>query len=203
MRTSRGYDRKDRTPLSTHCKEIEECLHLIRDNKDIEKNIKRLMEDIVEANKKDKITVIMGNGGSAADAQHFAAELVCTFENRHRKGIKAVALNTDTSILTAWSNDFEFESVFERQVETLGKTVGVCIGLSTSGKSKNVINALRAAKKVEASCWLISGNEGEQEGSTNTIRLPSKRTATVQTLTQVVYHTICSEVESRICGDMC
>ena len=203
MRETRECNREDKTLLSTYCKEIEECLHLITTNKDIEKSIKTLTEHIIEASKKDRITVILGNGGSAADAQHFAAELVCTFENRHRKGIKALALNTDTSILTAWSNDFEFESVFARQVETLGKTVGVCIGLSTSGKSRNVINALRAAKEVDAKCWLISGHESTQQGNTNTIRLPSTRTATVQTLTQIVFHTICAEVESEICKDMC
>ena len=102
---------------------------------------------IEKINNDGKITAIFGNGGSAADAQHFAAELVCTYKSRNRKPYKAIALTTDTSIITAWANDFEYESIFARQLKHLENNIGFIIGLSTSGKSKNVIKSTRILKK--------------------------------------------------------
>ena len=107
------------------------------------------------ANQKGSITAIFGNGGSTSDAQHFARELICTYEDKKRKGIKALALNTNISILTAWSNDFSFDEIFSRQVETLGDTIGICIGLSASGRSQNVIRGLEKAASIGINCWQI------------------------------------------------
>ena len=97
-----------------------------------------------------KIVTIFGNGGSAADAQHWAAELVCTYGRKGRVALPALALTTDTSALTACANDFSFDYIFERQIEALSAINGISIGLSTSGKSLNVLNALQAAKQLGA-----------------------------------------------------
>ena len=110
---------------------------------------------ILERNK----LLVCGNGGSAADAQHFVAELVGRFE-KERQALPAVALTTDTSILTALSNDYGYDTVFSRQVEALGKSGDVLIGISTSGNSKNVILAVEAAKKAGLKTIGLLGRDG-------------------------------------------
>lgn len=103
--------------------------------------------------------LICGNGGSASDAQHFAAELIGRFE-KERKGLPAIALTTDTSILTALSNDYGYDTVFSRQVEALGKPGDVLIGISTSGNSRNVILAINAAKRMRIKTIGLLGRDG-------------------------------------------
>jgi len=143
-----------------------------------------------------KIITIYGNGGSAADAQHWAAELVCTYKSRERTAYPAVALTTDTSIITAWSNDFEFKYIFSRQVEAFARMIGLSIGISTSGRSINVLNGLRKAKDYAARTVLISGNGVEESIEVDLhVRFPSSDTPTVQTLTQIMYHEVCELLE--------
>ena len=158
-----------------------------------------IFEIAKEINKIDlqgKLVVIFGNGGSAADSQHFAGELMCTYKNKARKPYKAIALTTDTSIITAWSNDFDFDSIFERQIEGLNKSIGLAIGLSTSGKSQNVINGLKKAKDLDIKTCLISGILEEKNKNIDfSIEIPSKDTPTIQTISQVIYHSICEELE--------
>ena len=111
----------------------------IFDDRDILDQIERIVLLCIERYKSDNKILFCGNGGSAADCQHFAAELVCTYKNRYRKPYKAIALTTDTSIITAWSNDLDFDTIFSRQIQAFEGITGLSIGLSTSGTSKNVI----------------------------------------------------------------
>ena len=158
------------------------------------------VEDIAQLIKKidtqNKLVAIFGNGGSASDSQHFAAELVCTYEDRKRKPFKALAFTTDTSILTAWSNDYNFNGVFERQVDAFNESIGLAFGLSTSGKSKNIIFALKKAHKLGIKTCLVCGkNDLSYEYVDYLFKIPNKSTATIQTITQIIYHSICSELE--------
>ena len=121
---------------STNSKKVIEALNKTLKNDLFQHQINDIAKRIKEINSENKITLIFGNGGSAADSQHFAAELVCTYKNRNRKPYKAIALTTDTSIITAWSNDIDFDSIFTRQIEAFEGITGLSIGLSTSGKSK-------------------------------------------------------------------
>jgi len=153
---------------------------------------------VTTASKTGKIVAIFGNGGSASDAQHWAAELVCTYENPDRKPYPALALTVDTSILTACSNDFGFEYVFSRQIEAFSKVIGLAIGLSTSGKSKNVLHGLNTASRLGAKTILITGLKAPAYNEIDSvIRLPSAETPVVQSLTQVLYHEVCAYLEDR------
>tara|TARA_Y100001968_G_scaffold189641_1_gene173788 strand:+ start:6329 stop:6889 length:561 start_codon:yes stop_codon:yes gene_type:complete len=158
--------------------------------------IKEIATFIKEIDSNNKIVSIFGNGGSAADSQHFAAELVCTYEDRERKPYKALALTTDTSIISAWSNDFTYETVFKRQIEAFREIIGLAVGLSTSGTSNNVIEGLKKAHELGIKTCLICGNNDlNYEYVDFVLKIPSKNTATIQTVTQITYHSICSELE--------
>ena len=182
--------------FSTNSKKVIEALNKTLKNNLFQQQVNSIAKRIKEINSENKITLIFGNGGSAADSQHFAAELVCSYKNRSRKPYKAIALTTDTSIITAWSNDIEFDSIFTRQIEAFKGTTGLTIGLSTSGKSKNVINALEFSKNIGITTCLICGdNQMSSDKFDFILKIPSKDTATVQTVTQVLYHSICELVE--------
>lgn len=140
-----------------------------------------------------------GNGGSAADAQHFAAELMGRFE-RERQELAAIALTTDTSILTAVGNDYSYDEVFSKQVRGLGKKGDILIGISTSGNSKNVIKAIEAAKKLGIKIIALTGNGGgkiAQLLDKDDIHLcaPSTRTARIQETHLVLLHALCDGVD--------
>jgi len=144
-----------------------------------------------------KKLLICGNGGSAADAQHFAAELVCRFE-KERKALPAIALTTDTSILTAWSNDYNFETVFARQIEALGNKEDVLIAISTSGNSLNVIRAVEKAKKKGIYTIGLLGKDGGclKKIVDLAIVVPSTRTAYIQECHLMIYHFWCEMIET-------
>jgi len=144
--------------------------------------------------------LIAGNGGSAADAQHFAAELVGTFRKEKRRGLPAIALTTDTSFLTAWSNDFEFETVFARQIEALGKQGDVFFGISTSGNSRNVILAVEKAKALNMKTICLLGNNGGmlKDLSDISIIIPSNITARIQEAHIMVIHIICEALIQNV-----
>ena len=108
---------------------------------------------------KNKKLMFCGNGGSAAESQHMAAEYCATLNHKNfRSGMAAISLTVDTSFITAWSNDFGYLEVFSRQIEALGDKDDVAIGITTSGKSKNVINAIKTAKKKGLKCVVFTGN---------------------------------------------
>jgi D-sedoheptulose 7-phosphate isomerase len=140
-----------------------------------------------------------GNGGSAADAQHFAAELIGRFE-RERQELAAIALTTDTSILTAVGNDYSYDEIFAKQVRGLGKKGDILIGISTSGNSKNVVRAIEAAKKMGIQIIALTGNGGGKIASllgADDIHLcaPSTRTARIQETHLVLLHALCDGVD--------
>jgi D-sedoheptulose 7-phosphate isomerase len=142
-----------------------------------------------------------GNGGSAADAQHFVAELVGRFE-RHRRGYPAVALTTDPSIVTAVSNDYGFEGVFARQVEALGRAGDLAVGISTSGNSPNVVRGLEAAKVRGLRTVALTGNDGGVAGRLAEVHVnvPEAVTARVQEAHMTVLHLLCAFADRDLEG---
>ena len=149
--------------------------------------------------KNDGKILIFGNGGSAADAQHFAAELTGRYK-ADRKGLAAIALTTDTSALTSIANDFGYDYVFNRQVEALANNGDVVIGISTSGRSENVINALKLASKLKCTTIGFSGQDGGAMNKICDINLvaPSKDTPRVQEMHIIICHTICHLIDQEL-----
>lgn len=141
--------------------------------------------------------LLCGNGGSAADCQHFAAELMSVLtQDFRRPGLKAIALTTDTSFLTAYTNDFGFEGVYARQVETLGIPGDVLIGISTSGNSKNVIRAMDVARKGGVKTLALLGESGQLQGLADlVIAVPSSSTQHIQEGHIAIAHILCDLVE--------
>jgi D-sedoheptulose 7-phosphate isomerase len=160
-------------------------------------NIERIADVLMDAYRRGKKMVLFGNGGSAADAQHLAAELVGSYANRNRRALPALALTTDTSALTAIGNDFSYDDVFSRQVEAMVNEGDVVIGISTSGNSKNVVKAIRAAKAKKA---ITVGFTGETGGLLKAecdyvFCAPSTVTAQIQQCHITVGHILCGLVE--------
>jgi D-sedoheptulose 7-phosphate isomerase len=155
--------------------------------------------------------MLFGNGGSAADAQHIAAELVIRY-SRNRESIAAMALTTDSSALTACANDFGFESIFERQVSGLGRAHGVVVGLSTSGKSANVLRGLRQARSMGLNTVGLTGAAGAAGARAGQgtfggelselcdvlIAVPSEVTARIQEMHILIGHMWCKALEQRL-----
>ncbi|CAG2149717.1 phosphoheptose isomerase [Cupriavidus plantarum] len=146
-----------------------------------------------------------GNGGSAADAQQFAAELIGRFE-RERPGLAAIALTTDGSILTAIGNDYDFSVVFSKQVEALGQPGDVLLALSSSGNSANVIAAIEAARHREMTIIALTGRGGGQIGTMLEefdihLCVPSDRTARVQEVHRVTLHCLCDGIDDALLGE--
>lgn len=145
--------------------------------------------------------LVFGNGGSAADAQHFAAELVGRFV-RARRGWPAVALSTDTSVLTSVANDFGFETVFARQVEALGRPGDLAVGITTSGASPNVVRALETARARGLQTIALTGNDGGAAGRIAGVHVnvPETVTARVQEAHITVLHLLCAFVDREVEG---
>jgi phosphoheptose isomerase len=141
--------------------------------------------------------LVFGNGGSAADAQHVAAELVGRFQ-RERAALAAVALTTDTSVLTSIANDYAFDRVFVRQIEALGKPADVVLAISTSGGSGNVVAALARARELGLRTIALTGCDGGEVGRAADIHVnvPSPSTARVQEVHRTLLHVICELVEN-------
>ena len=158
--------------------------------------VAKVASSTIKANKK---IMLCGNGGSAADSQHIAAEFIGRFE-KERKSMAAIALTTDTSALTAIGNDYGYEEIFSRQVEGLGQSGDLLIGISTSGNSKNVVKALKVAKKNGIRTVALVGDK--PNGVIQTIAdyvlvAPSANTARIQECHILMMHTICQLVESE------
>jgi phosphoheptose isomerase len=146
--------------------------------------------------------LICGNGGSAADAQHFAAELVGSFMIKDRKGIPAVALTSDSAVMTSICNDFSVEQVFALQAEALGRAGDLIVGITTSGKSRNVINAFNLSKHAGLKTVCITGLLPEdaeiRRVSDIVIEVPSKISPRIQEVHGLIIHIICECIESEI-----
>ncbi|EHQ51396.1 MULTISPECIES: phosphoheptose isomerase [Ectothiorhodospira] len=148
--------------------------------------------------------LICGNGGSAADAQHFASELVNRFEHE-RPGLPAVALTTDTSTLTSIANDYAYDQVFARQVRVLGQSGDVLVAISTSGNSANVLEAIKAARERDLRVVAFTGRDGGALAGLLSdrdieIRAPADRTARIQEVHLVVIHVLCDLIDRQLLG---
>ncbi len=146
-----------------------------------------------------------GNGGSAGDAQHFAAELVGRFE-RERPGLAAISLATDTSILTAVANDYAYNQVFSKQVEALGQPGDVLLAISTSGNSGNVVAAINAAHAREMQVVALTGKDGGEIGKLLAagdieLRVPASRTARIQEVHLLAIHCLCDGIDCSLLGE--
>jgi D-sedoheptulose 7-phosphate isomerase len=148
--------------------------------------------------------LVCGNGGSAADAQHFAAEFVGRFE-RERPGLAAIALTTDSSILTAVGNDYDFNAIFSKQVQAIGSPGDVLLAISTSGNSANVLAAVEAAHAKEMAVIALTGRDGGKmrklllETDVH-ICVPHERTARIQEVHLLVVHCLCDAVDLQLLG---
>ena len=179
--------------MVAHQELFEKVIVLLQDD------IQKVCEIVVRAIRNDRKILLFGNRGSAADAQHIAAELSGRYR-KERQGLPALALTTDTSVLTAVSNDYGYNRVFDRQVEALAREGDVLIGISTSGGSLNVINALARGKELGCICVGFSGRDG---GAMNkvcdvNVVIPSEDTPRIQEMHILVGHIVCQAIENNI-----
>jgi D-sedoheptulose 7-phosphate isomerase len=160
---------------------------------------------LAHALKNGKKALACGNGGSAADSQHFAAEIVGRFE-RERPGMPAIALTVDTSALTAIANDYDFDRVFSKQVEALGQPGDVLLGISTSGNSKNVVEAIKAAHNKEMVVIALTGRDGGAMAKLlrpgdHHLNVAHPRTMRIQEIHLLAIHCLCEVVDNVIYGE--
>jgi D-sedoheptulose 7-phosphate isomerase len=177
--------------------EHKEVMELVRNEMlpQITKVSKLLVKTINAGNK----ILLFGNGGSAADAQHIAAELTGRYK-KERRGLPAIALTTDTSALTAISNDYGFNYVFSRQVEALANKGDAIIGISTSGNSENVLQGVILGKKLQCTTIGLSGYDGGKLDAIcdHSIIIPSKNTARIQEMHILIGHIFCQIIEDSV-----
>jgi len=164
--------------------------------------IVEIAELMVDFLKKDGKVIVFGNGGSASDSQHIAAELVGRFK-KDRSALAGIALTTNTSVLTSLANDYGYDVVFSRQVEALGKKNDVVLGISTSGKAKNVALGIKQAKKMGIKTVALSGGDGGDIVKLADVSLlvPSKVTARIQEAHITIAHIICEMIEQELCQE--
>jgi D-sedoheptulose 7-phosphate isomerase len=162
-------------------------------------DVLRVVDLLASAFRHGRRVLVFGNGGSASDAQHVAAEFVGRFQ-KERRAVAAIALTTDTSILTAIGNDDAFDRVFARQIEALGESGDVAIGITTSGGSKNVVAALTVAKDRGLTTVAVTGCDGGEAGRIADVHLnvPDRSTARVQEVHRTLLHVICELVEETL-----
>ena len=177
-------------------KTIKETSNLILNSKNLSEKIEKAINEIIKCFSTGNKIIIFGNGGSAADAQHIVAEFIGRFQ-KERKSLPAIALTTDSSIITSLSNDYSYDIIFSRQCESLVSKGDVVLGISTSGNSKNVEEGIKTAKKRGAvTIGLLGGNGGTINNIVDiSIVVKSTNTARIQEVHRVIYHIICGIVE--------
>jgi D-sedoheptulose 7-phosphate isomerase len=191
----------------TLLKEINEAaqnLKVLQDANALHNDFENMINEMVKVYKNGGGLYVAGNGGSAADAQHFVAELVVKL-SKNRDPIKAVALTVDTSIITAAGNDFSYDDIFSRQVEALMSPKDMFIGITTSGNSPNILKCFAMCKKIGAKSVLLSGKDGgkavkEKMADINLV-VPGPNTARIQEVHEILYHTICLVLEKKLIED--
>ena len=178
--------------------QINESIETKQKLKEYTQEIQNIGEFLAKTLPDNKI-LIAGNGGSAADAQHMAAELVGRFK-KERRGLPAIALTTDTSIITAVTNDYSYEGLFSRQIEALGKEGDIFVGISTSGNSENIVQATNKAKEIGLKTVLLLGKNGGKlrEMGDYTLTIPSNDTARIQESHILVIHLLCDIIEKQL-----
>lgn len=161
--------------------------------------VETAIQAIVTAFKAGKPLLVCGNGGSASDSMHITGELVGRFL-KERQALKCICLSSNPAVLTAWSNDYSYETVFARQVEAYGEKGGVLWGISTSGNSKNVVAAMEQARTMGMTTIGLTGQGGGKMAATSDILVdvPSKHTPDIQQIHICLYHYMCEQVEARL-----
>ena len=185
--------------IKTQIKKIMvESSNIILNSIKLSEKIEESINEIIKCFKRGNKIIVFGNGGSAADAQHIVAEFIGRFQ-KERKSLPAISLTTDSSIITSLANDYSYSIVFSRQCESLVSKGDVIIGISTSGKSKNVEEGIKTAKKRGAiTIGLLGGDGGTIKDFTDiSIIVPSTNTARIQEVHRVIYHIICDVVEKE------
>lgn len=178
---------------------IEELIAVLEKTKICTHNFNIAAELCCNAIKTSHKILVCGNGGSAADAQHFVAELVGWYENKVRGPIAAIALTTDTSCITAIANDRDYDSIFERQIRALGQPGDILIAISTSGRSRNILLALETAQSRQMRVIFLTGKQGEGLWDpTVTLAVPSVHTARIQEVHTLILHNLASVIEASI-----
>ena len=167
--------------------------------KKLQSSFLNVIKICISSLKRKKKILFFGNGGSASDAQHLATELTVRF-SKNRKAIPAISLVTDTSALTAIGNDFGFDFIFSRQIEALGDKDDVAIGITTSGKSKNVINAIKTAKKKGLKCIVLTGSYTRLVSSLcdEIISIPAINTSRIQEMHILIGQMLCNALEYKL-----
>ena len=180
---------------------IDTKQNILNDEK-LMQTIAEVAQECVDLYRKGKKTLLAGNGGSAADAQHFAAELVGRY-GFDRASLPSIALTTDTSNLTAIGNDYGYDKVFSRQLEGMGNEGDLFIGISTSGNSQNIINAFMAAKEKNIMTVALVGRDGGKMSNIAdyTLIVPSNATPRIQESHLLIEHMICDIIEQEIFAD--
>ncbi len=164
--------------------------------------IKEIAELLIESLRKGGKVILFGNGGSAADAQHIAAELIGRFK-KDRSALAALALTTNTSVLTSLANDYGYEVIFAKQIEALGQKNDIVIAISTSGKAKNVSLGIKQAKKIGLKTVALTGGDGGELAKLADVSflVPSMVTARIQEAHITIGHIICELVEQTLCQE--
>lgn len=171
-------------------------------NDDLISRIEKVSLLMVEALQRGNRVIFAGNGGSAADAQHLAAEFVSRFEF-DRPGLPALSLATDTSMITAIGNDYGYERLFIRQLQAQARSGDVFVGLTTSGRSPNILAAFQACPGIGVTSVALCGLGGELEGKVDhLLRVPSRHTPRIQECHILVGHMLCAEVEMQVFGHL-
>ena len=182
---------------------IEESIMPILKCKEISNEINQVKDIILDALKNKNKIILFGNGGSAADSQHMAAEFIGRFLV-DRQSIPAISLTTDTSILTAVGNDFGFENIFSRQCESLVSKGDIIIAISTSGNSTNVINGIKTAKEKGGIIISLTGNNGGKLNniSDKILKVPTEHIPHIQECHRVIIHILCDLIEKELMNDL-
>jgi len=159
-----------------------------------------IAEIVIDSLKKNGKLILFGNGGSASDSQHIAAELIGRFK-KDRNALAAIALTTNTSILTSLANDYGYDIIFAKQIEALGQKNDVVMAISTSGKAKNVIAGVKQAKKMGLKAIALTGGDGGEIAKLAdvTLLVPSSVTARIQEAHITIGHIICELIEQTLC----
>ncbi len=175
---------------------FDESINIISKSKSLEKSIQNVIDKIISCFENGNKIIIFGNGGSAADSQHFAAEFVGRFL-KERNSLPAISLTTDTSILTALGNDYSFETIFSRQCESIVKKGDIVFGISTSGNSVNMINGFNTAQNFGGFTIGLLGSDGGKLNKISdlSIIIPSNSTPRIQESQRIILHIICEIVE--------
>ncbi|MFA6362440.1 SIS domain-containing protein [Methanoregula sp.] len=188
-----------RHDINQYIQQHQEMIRKVSEDEVLKNKILKVSDLLVHAYKNNKRLYIFGCGGSAADAQHIAAEFINKI-NFPRQSLPAIALTTDTSILTAVGNDDEFSNIFKRQVEGLVAEQDIVLGISTSGTSESVVRGLKAAKEKKAITFFFTGEcVKEIPGVTDyVINVPSKSTPSIQEAHIMIGHMVCTFVEREL-----